>query len=57
MGNFLYDFFWKPETLPPPPPPPIFLLKDLIPSKSRWSFYKKKEEKLFDYDLPYPKSK
>jgi len=59
MGNFLYKLFWKPETLPAPPPPPIFLLENITPNKSRWSFYKKeekKEEKLFDYDLPYPKS-
>ena len=55
MGNFLYKLFWKNETLPAPPPPPIFLLEDLKPNKSRWSFYKKTEEEKFEYDLPYPK--
>jgi len=59
MGNFLYKLFWNDETLPTPPPPPIFLLEDLKPNKSGWSFYKKnekKEKKQFDYDdLPYPK--
>ena len=55
MGNFLYKLFWKDETLPVTPPPPIFLLEDLKPNKSRWSFYKKKEEEKFEYDLPYPK--
>ena len=54
MGNFLYKIFWKTETpLPPPPPPPIFLLEDLKPNKSNWSFYKKKEEeKSFEYEVP-----
>ena len=58
MGNFLYRLFWKPETLPAPPPPPIFLLENLKPNQSKFSFYKKTEKniKQFDYDdLPYPK--
>ena len=54
MGNFLYKLFWNPETLPPPPP--IFLLENLKPNQSIFSFYKKTEKKQFDYDdLLYPK--
>ena len=56
MGNFLKKLFWDSEEKIAPPPPPVFLLEDLTPNRSIWSFYKKKEEKKeFEYDVPYPK--
>ncbi len=54
MGNFLKKLFWDSEEKIAPPPPPVFLLEDLTPNRSIWSFYKKKEEKEFEYDVPYP---
>ena len=45
MGNFLKKLFWDSEEKIAPPPPPVFLLEDLTPNRSIWSFYKKKEEK------------
>ena len=56
MGNFFKKLFWDSEEKIAPAPPPVFLLEDLTPNRSIWSFYKKKEEKKeFEYDVPYPK--
>ena len=52
MGNFLKKLFWDSEEKIAPAPPPVFLLEDLTPNRSIWSFYIKKEEKEFEYDVP-----
>ena len=52
MGNFIYKLFWKENVEKIQTPPPVFLLEDLKPNKSSWSFYKKEKKKEFEYDVP-----